>query len=62
MDEVLAFTEKGRETALGVISAICHGYNLDQAAALNDLPDADSVKAIMLMVASEAGLIGPIEA
>lgn len=62
MDEVLAFTDKGRETALGVISAICHGYSLDQAADLNDLPDADSVKAVMLMVASEAGLIGPIEA
>ena len=62
MDEVLAFTDKGKETALGVISAICHGHSLDQAAALNNLPDADSVKVILLMVASEAGLVGPIQA
>lgn len=61
-DEILALTDKGRQIALGVISAICHGHSLENVAALNGLDGEDEVKALLLIIASEAGLVGPISA
>lgn len=50
-------TEDGRNTALGIVSAICHGHDLDTVATLNGLDDADSVKVMLMMVLEQAGIV-----
>lgn len=50
-------TEEGRQTAIGVISSICHGYNLEQTAALNGLDDEDAVRILLMMILHDAEII-----
>lgn len=50
-------TEDGRQTALGVVSAICHGHDLDTVAALNGLDDADDVRILLMLILNQAGII-----
>lgn len=59
-DEVYQLTEKGKATVLGVVSAICHGYDLEQVAVLNGLDDANSVKVMLMMVLAQAGIIDEV--
>lgn len=50
-------TENGKQTAVGIVSAICHGHDLDTVAALNGLEDADAVRLMLMMVLHHAGII-----
>lgn len=49
-------TEQGQRSALGIISSICHGFDLEQAAALNGF-DVDTAKVMLMMVMSDAGIV-----
>lgn len=57
MGDYYGLTPDGAATAVGVISSICHGYDLDQSATLNGLENADDVRVVLLMLCAEAGLV-----
>lgn len=59
--EYYRLTPEGASTVLGVVSAICHGYSLDQVAALTGLEEADEVKVMLWMLCQHAGLVPPLE-
>ena len=59
-ENYLGLTDEGRKAVVGIISSICHDFDLEQAAALNGLDDAVSVKLLLMFLLAEARLIEPL--
>lgn len=49
-------TDNGRDTVLGLISSLCHGFDIEQAAVLNGL-DSDAAKVMLMVLMADAGII-----
>lgn len=60
-DDTFGLSEKGKQTVVGVVSSICHDFDLGQAAVLNGLEDADAVRMLLYLLLVEAGLAEPLD-